>query len=407
MVMKWPWVRAKGEGRGFTTVQNDLTGGALFRGPLTAPFSVSKATANSVVASCLQWSNDNIIEPDLVAFESKGGKSQPVESPGWAGFGKSHDVYRMIQILVQSLNLDGNAYLVKHRDGRGNVVGVDAIPFVYVDPRMTSGRTAIERYQIGGESYLPEDVIHFKRWVDSENHLMGCSAIKSTMREILTDSEIAAYMHRIVKSPTPGLLVSVNQEYLASEDKAALEALAESKFSGENVGKPMVYNGDIKIQTAGFSPADLAVDKLSKLPEQRITGAFGIPPVVVGVGAGIDNMTYDNLRTSMYKATTDHLIPLWQLIERQLTRELLPFVDSRPARTLNFDLSMVKALSIDLSDEFDRVDMIWRSGMVDRKTALDMLNLPFEDSDAGVWYWQLSPASSAATLGTRSLRRRY
>jgi len=407
MVMKWPWLRTKGEGRGFATVQNDLTGGALFRGPLTAPFSASKATANSVVASCLQWSNDNIIEPDLVVFESKGGKSQPVESPGWAGFCRSHDVYRMVQILVQSLNLDGNAYLIKHRDGRGNVVGVDAIPFVYANPRMNSGRTAIERYQIGGESYLPEDVIHFKRWVDGANHLMGCSAIKSTMREILTDSEIAAYMHRIIQSPTPGILVSVNQEYLASEDQAALEALAQSKFSGENVGRPMVYNGDIKLQTAGFSPADLAVDKLSTLPEQRITGAFGIPPVVVGVGAGIDNMTYDNLRTSMYKATTDHLIPLWQLIERQLTRELLPFVDSRPGRTLSFDLSMVKALSIDLSDEFDRVDMIWRSGMIDRKTALDMLDLPFEDSDAGVWYWQLSPASSAATLGTRSLRRRY
>lgn len=406
--MKWPWLRAKGEGRNFTVVQNDLTGGALFRGPLTAPFSASKATANSVVASCLQWSNDNIIEPDLVVFESKGGKSQPVESPGWAGFSKSHDVYRMIQILVQSLNLDGNAYLIKHRDGRGNVVGVDAIPFVYVNPRMNSGRTAIELYQIGGVTYLPEDVIHFKRWVDGANHLMGCSAIKSNMREILTDSEIAAYSHRIMQSPTPGLLISTAGEgYMTEETRRSIEDQAMSKFGGENTGRPMVLDGDVRLQTAGFSPADLAVDKLSKLPEQRITGAFGIPPVVVGVGAGIDNMTYDNLRTSMYKATTDHLIPLWQLIERQLTRELLPFVDSRPGRTLNFDLSMVKALSIDLSDEYDRVELIWRSGMIDRKTALNMLDLPFEDSDAGVWYWQLTPASSAATLGTRSLRRRY
>ncbi len=405
MNVRIPWFGRKGEGRSFTVVRDADAGAAAFRAPLLVPFNSKAVTGNSVVQICLQWSLDNIIEPSLRVYQTEKDMTKPVPSAGWDQFCAENDLPRMIQVVAQSLNLDGNAYIIKILKPSGALDAIIAAPFTYVKPVKSSDGSRIERYSIGNLNVPADQVIHFKRGIDPDDPLMGYAAIKATMRQVLTDSEIATYMHRIVQSPTPGILITTPAEGMTEELRVVMEKVADSKFGGENRGKPMILGGDVKIQTAGWSPKEVAIDELATLPEQRITAAFSIPAMVVGVGAGLDNLTYDNYSTAIFKATIDHLKPMWQTIERVLSRELLPLIDSNRGRKLQFDLSEVAALSIDETERYARVDSIWRSGMIDRKSALEMLGLSYQDSDAGVFYWQLSPASSALP-STRS-RPRY
>jgi len=386
-----------------------------FRGPLVAPYNESQARINSIVAACLRWSLDNVTEPKLIVEEDTGEGWKQVESPGWdklmsEPLGRESVDYgltesRMVQLLSWSLNLDGNAYLVVIRNERGSMIGIMPVRHSFVTPQYDNRQTKILAYRIGGVDYPAADVLHFRRGVDPRLPMTGEAPLKSVMRQVLTDNEIATYQHRVVQSPTPGILIAVKGN-ITAEERERLTDMAQSKFGGENRGKPVVMEGDISMQSVGWSPAEISIDKLARLPEERITAAFGLPAMVIGVGAGIERSTYDNFRTSMYSAVINHLDPIWVEIEQTLTQRLLPLVDSKPRRRVRFDRGDVKALREDTNALYERVTNLFKADIIDRQKALMMLGEPYFPEDAGVYHWMLAPQAQIlpATPGGASKR---
>ena len=52
-------------------------------------------------------------------------------------------------------------------------------------------------------------------------------------------------------------------------------------------GKPHVSTAPIRIEQFGFSPEQMSLKDLRRLPEERISALLGIPAIVAGLGAGL------------------------------------------------------------------------------------------------------------------------
>lgn len=387
----------------------------LNRGPLMLRYAEREVRVNSIVAACMRWSLDNVTEPRLIVEEDTAEGWQQVKSPGFealmgAMLGKQTIEYgltesRSVQQTAWSLNLDGNSYWLAARTESGALLGFMPTNHNYVRPIHDSFNTKITGYQIGNKTYPASDVIHFRRGVDPELAMMGEAPLKSVMRQIMTDNEIAAYQHRVVQSPSPGIMIAVKGN-ISTEERTRLTDMAKSKFTGERVGEPFIAEGDVTMTSVGWSPADIAIDKLARLPEERITAAFGLPATVVGVGAGLATSTYDNVRANMYAAVINHLDPIWCEIEQTLTLRVLPLVDSTPKRRVRFDRSKVAALNEDQTSKYTRIIAAWEANVFDRQRTLMMLGEPYSNEDAGLFYWMLAPKAQimppAKDVGIRS-----
>ena len=80
----------------------------------------------------------------------------------------------------------------------------------------------------------------------------------------------------------------------------------------------------VNVEKVGFSPNDLNLAQLRRLPEERLSAVIGIPAIVLGYGAGLDKATYSNARQLVEYATESYLVPLYRYIQEELTTQLLP-----------------------------------------------------------------------------------
>ena len=72
--------------------------------------------------------------------------------------------------------------------------------------------------------------------------------------------------------------------------------LVQQATTGANAGGVVFPSVPLDVQTLGFSPEQMSLEQMPKLPEERITAVLGIPAITVGVGAGLDQATYANFR---------------------------------------------------------------------------------------------------------------
>lgn len=410
--------RALPEQRGVTVEM--LSSSPAVRGPNLLGFNPNQAGGNSIVAACMRYSLDNITEPPMVVQQPGEEGFETVTSKGFEWLmslpmGAASEEYnasfgRMLEMFAWSMNFDGNAYWLEIESKAGKFVGYMSVSHNEVNPVYDTNRTKIEGYRIGGKTYPADKIVHFKRGIDPNNPLLGYSTLKANMRPILTDNEIMAYQHAVVKSPVPSVMIVIPSRLTEEERESVLER-AKARFGGENRGDPFIADGDkdVRIESIGWSPADIAIDKLSRLPEERITAAFGIPAMVIGVGAGLERSTYDNYRASQYFAVVNHLDPLWKVFEETVTRRVLPKVDSGMGRKAVFDRSKVRALKEDENALYKRVTDLWKTNGIDRERMLKMLGLPFAAEDSGVFFWMLGPVAGAVPPmdQTRSMTARF
>ena len=368
--------------------------------------AVGDGTASDILMTPIRWLQRAMAEAPWVAKDVKGEvlpKSELVKllerpNPFYAG-----DV--LLAGTTLSMSLSGNAYWVVAMNDQGTPVEIWYAPHTNVEPRWpdTDSTKFITHYEytVAGsvQHIMPLDqlgeedpagveiteglaVIHFREGVDLDNLRLGQSPLKGLLREVWTDGEAAAFTGQLLKNNgIPGVIVSPADKdatLTAEEGKAAKDAI-NAEYTGAGRGKALVMLGPTKVEQFGFSPKELDLSPLRNISEERVTAALGVPAAVVGFGAGLQTTKVGATMKEMRQlAWSNGVIPLQQTIAGEVSRSLAPKFD---VALVEFDLTKVEALRENQDTKANRVEKLWRSGIITRAEARTAVGHESDDTD--------------------------
>lgn len=300
-----------------------------------------------------------------------------------------------------SLGLSGNGYWIKVWNRAGSsVVQVWYAPHWMMEPRSPDtamvappadtklGDDFISHYEYSVEGQIfalrIEDVVHFRDGLDPNEPRKGLSPLGSLFREIFTDDEAANFSASLLKNlGVPGLIVSPKGEHSPSpDDVQATKEFVDEEFSGDRRGKPMTMSGPTEVSQFGFSPEQMTLRELRRIPEERATAIHGVPAIVAGLGAGLDRSTFANFAEAREAAYEEKIIPSQDEAAEELRHQLLPdFGEEWERQEVAFDRSQVRVLQEDENKKAERVRGLWVDGGITRKELREALRMEASDAD--------------------------
>jgi len=283
-----------------------------------------------------------------------------------------YDGHLLTMALAGDLALSGNAYVLKVRSNGGAPVELWWAPSSMMEPRWPSdGSAYLSHYDYtpAGQTIRiqPEDVVHVRDGLDPQNTRKGLSALASLLREVFTDNEAANMTASLLANMgVPGLVISPEGNVMPSPtDVTAIKEFFQQQFTGDKRGAPLVIGAPTKVQQFGFSPEQMNVKALRRIPEERVTAVMGIPAIVAGLGAGLDRSTFANFAEAREMAYESAIIPMLKLFDAVWRRQLLvDFERDIGAWRVLHDLSEVRVLQEDQNKLAQRLTQELQAGAI-------------------------------------------
>jgi HK97 family phage portal protein len=321
------------------------------------------SAANSAVFACLQVIATAIAEPELKLYRVAATERVEVDAAPIVDLLRRPNPHMTLDTLLwylsNCLKVDGNAYWRKLRAGNdltGNVVELWPISPSRIKPTTAQDSgdfiTAYRYYVRPGQYEVidPANIVHFKTGLDDRDHRLGCAPLKRLAREVSSDDQATRYADRLLANlAINGLSVEWDKDTQPIDKATAdeIKARIQSAYGGDNVGAVSVLSPGAKLVSHGFSPEQMDLKVLHRVPEERIAAVLGVPAIVAGLGAGLDRSTYSNFSEAREAFTEMTLIPTWRSIAAEMTLQLLPDFTSNRSDVVDFDISEVRALSDD------------------------------------------------------------
>lgn len=357
--------------------------------------AVGNGTSSSTVMAPLLWIARTFPEAPPALFQQldNGQEDQVRDHPMLRLLQRPNQFYTgriLWMATITDWSVDGNAYWLKLRNGAGVVKELWWAPSGTLEPRTDSEREFITHYEYSVEGRIAriekEDVIHFRNGMDPDDPRKGYSPLKSVLREVYTDDEAAAFTATLLKNMgVPGLVVSPkNGSVLNKEQAGEIKADVESKFNGDNRGATVVMTGATDIEQYGFSPEQMLLREIRRIPEERVTAVLGVPAIVAGLGAGLDRSTFTNMSEAREMAYESNIIPSQGILGEDVRFQLLTeFVSAEEIWSwrFGFDLAKVRVLQEDVYRQAQRLDLGVRGSWVRRSEARRHIGLEVDEGD--------------------------
>ncbi len=339
-------------------------------------------TGNSAVIACLNVLATAFAEPSLLVSSrnSEGDYDRDMNHPLVQLFRRPNP-YMTQQLLanyiVTSINANGDAFIYKNRNNRGQVV--ELVPLM---PHLVEAK-GNENELITHYMYQPQggsqgensvkiekkDVIHLRQGVDPNNMRRGLAPLRGVLREIAGDEAAGQYTAALLHNMAiPGVILSPRDDAMGGPTREEAEAIAEmykQKFGGKNRGAPMVLSGAMNVEIVSFSPDQMKLAELRRIPEERVAAVLGVPAVLAGLGAGLDAATFNNTKELREFFTESKLVPMWTMVAQEMTHQLLrPEFGSNDNQYCEFDVGNVRALADDKDNLYKRMNTAVQGGWV-------------------------------------------
>lgn len=232
---------------------------------------------------------------------------------------------------ILSKLMDGNAYILKHRDNRGVVVAMYVLDPSRVRPAVTeAGRVFYEISYGQSQNLLPADYPGEQMMIPASEIIhdrINCLHHPLIGVPPLTAAAMAAGKNiRILRNSSsffennaqPGGIVTAPAG-ISEEDAAKLERFFNDNFTGEKSGRIGVVGADLKFSPFAFKAADSQLVEQMRYSDEQICQPFGVPPFKIGIGSipaglGVDeiNLLY------MEDALHGHIIAMESLLAEGL-----------------------------------------------------------------------------------------
>ena len=308
---------------------------------------------------------------------------------------------------ILSYAVDGNAYWLKVYNKVGQVIQLWWVPHTLISPLQPWELEDSEddfinyyRYRVPGrgEYFIePDGVVHFRFGQDPENPRRGLNPVKTAIRDMYSDKEAGEWTASLLKnSAVPGMIVAPEPNATTRITDAGvkqIKAYIRSQFSGSKRGEPYVSSTPMNIAQFGFSPEQMDLKNLRRLPEERISALLGIPAIVAGLGAGLDRSTFSNMAEAREMAYESVIIPTQRVFAATLKTQLLEkdFIPAKRGRRkvipdagpiqVYFDNSDVRVLQEDENAKETRVSSSVKAGWVRVAEARRAFNYPTNEFD--------------------------
>ena len=114
-----------------------------------------------------------------------------------------------------------------------------------------------------------------------------------------------------------------------------------------------------------FSPQQVDLRALRRIPEERISAVTGVPAIVAGLGAGLDRSTFANFGEAREAGYEENLIPTQRILASQIDRQLTPEFVADPNQFLtDFDTTEVRVLQEDQNALWTRASDAAAKGLI-------------------------------------------
>lgn len=357
---------------------------------------VGDGTGSSTVMAPLLWIARTFPEAPLMVWR--------VLEDGQEEEERKHELLRLLRrpnkfytgrVLWMATMLDyfadGNAYWLKIRSETGQVTELWWTPTWTITPEAEDTTDFVRHYLYrpgdGVEVALPpEDVVHFRFGLDPDDPRKGRSPLKSVLREVFTDDEAANFTAQLLRNAgVPGLVVSPEGDGSPSdEDVQATKRYVHEAFTGDKRGEPLVMSGPTKVQQLGWSPDQLNLRDLRRIPEERVSAVLGVPAIVAGLGAGLDRSTFTNYTEAREAAYEQNIIPSQGAVSEEVQFQLLSDFEGDDGVwdfRVGFDLSKVRVLQSDQKELAERLGAEVRGGFTRVAEARRELGRKVEPAD--------------------------
>jgi hypothetical protein len=219
-------------------------------------------------------------------------------------------------------------------------------------------------------------VIHFRYGIDPDDFRLGCAPLRRLYDEIGADRQATRYAARLLANLAINGLTLTFDKDAPPIDQATADELKQrimAAYGGDNVGATAVLSPGATLTALGFSPEQMDLATLHRVPEERICAVLETPAAMVGLGVGLEHSIYNNVRQAEEHYTERTLLPLWGSLAATLTMSLLPDFSSEKNVFLAFDTSNVRALQEDQDALATRLVSLVTAGILTEDEARAML----------------------------------
>lgn len=380
---------------------------------------------NSAVAACLRVIEDNFPQPELQVRKKgkrEGGRRvsgdviedhplpRLVNRPN-----PFYDRYVLWAALALSAECDGNAYALKIRSRARIPVQLWWVPHWMIIPRWRPDGTAFidwYQYTVNGKVFAvdPADVIHFRYGsVDPRNERLAISKLKAGgLRTICGLNETDGYTATLLRnSGVPNITIEPLPGFKPPTRDQAEDVKEDWRemTTGERRGDPFIPMGPFKIVPIGFSPEQLALDKIPARLEDQVCSLTGVNAMIAGLTSGAQHKTYANMKEARAAFYDMKLVPMQGRMAECLEHNLLgdPGMGNPETEEVCFSYDGIDCMQEQQDLVWNRAGNAYSKGMITRAQAKEMCGVPHDDTDlvyaattAGLIPASLTPEDIAA-----------
>ena len=353
--------------------------------------TMGNGASNSAVVACLQTLGMSFSEATLMVKEyDKDGLQQELINHPFTLLMRRPNPYMsgdiVQQYIINAMHVSGDAYLIKQKNNAGQLVALYPLMPEQVTPKGNDDELITHyEYDTNNKNVMiqPQDMVHIRLGLDQTNHRQGFAPLRSVLREIYGDESAGQMATALLSnSGVPNIVISPKQDFGLTETEAEqVQRAFKQKVGGKNRGMPLVLSGSMEVKKMAFSPTELDIGTLRRVPEERISAVLGVPAILAGLGAGLDRATYSNASELREFFTESKLIPLWKQVGEELTQQvLLRDYDIADGTSAEYDFSDVRALQTDQDALYTRMNVGVQGGWITIKEAREQVGLPVDES---------------------------
>jgi HK97 family phage portal protein len=375
---------------------------------------------NAAVYACLRLLCQSVPEPPMIPYRQLA-DGEPGNPLDW-----QHPLRQLIrrpnpflteyefhELRVLYTGITGIGYWFKERDRMGRILALwplrpDRVGPIYGRPEdaETTGNSADGvllgwSYLIPGTTRyeaIPRDNVMVDKFPDPSGEtggmVEGLGPLQVLAAEVGADNEATKFVGALVSNyAMPGMVLELQDKIKSLDQAKIIKQSFIQQFGGSKRGEPAVVDMGAKVAQIGFSLRDLEFPALRMHTETRISSAFGVPAILVGLEAGIKQgvqATIDEMRDHFTETT---LSAYWRRFSDTFTNSVVYDPYAGFAKTggiiCRFDTTKVRAFAAQASSELAQYIELYKDGALTINEVREMAGMPARD-DGNVYVWGIA-----------------